>query len=938
MSLTGTDRGTGTHNTSATSFTLSPASNFTGGAASVALLCVAADNAAGSGLAFGTFTVSDNAGGSPVWTRRQTALIDPGAANAGHVGAIFERVGGTAMTTSTVITVSFGSDAPTAKTWTLMELNASATGGTPQYVTGNVGTGGTGTTSPTITTGTIGINHMVVAALFLEAGTTETITQDGDSTNGSWSTQQTNEIGSTTSGSNIASQRKVVTAAATQTYNPTLGILGDLCLAWVEYQEAQTVTPDLATLTTSLKVPLVRTRGGYAKYKASLAPVNWYRLGGTSGTAIDEMQHADGAYVGSPTAANSLLHDDADGSTTFPTHTDYMQVNPYTLPTAAISLESKFTAPAAPPDANAVGKWDSNSGAMLLVSSNAGGSVYFYINANEIHAVLNPSDPDYHVVGTWDGTNGRLFINGVLAAGPTAMAGPISNVSTPLGIAQYDGLSGNDQNITVDEPAVWDRRLTDAEALELYLLSNDRFVPTTAALVLTTFAPTVTASVNQLVTPSTAALATATFAPTIQHRINGASPTALVLATFAPTVTASDNKLLVPSTTALTLTTFAPVIALTVTPSTATLATSTFAPTVTAPALSTPGVTALTLTTFAPTIQTPVLTTPGPAALTLTTFAPSVSVGTVVVPTTASLATATFAPTIQTPVLVDPPAGALVLTSSAPQVLTPVTVVPAPAALALTGLAPQANLGIIVPAASLATATFAPVLALTVVPAAQSLTLTSFAPSVSTTAHVTATPSTATLALSGFSPSVTAGDAREAVPATAALTLTTFAPQVTATDHRTVTPSTATLALTGLAPTIQTPVTATPATAALVLTTFNPSIGAGTYATPGVASLGLSTFAPVVSTSDNRLAVPDLATLLLTTKVPTIITPVAVEPATAALILTGYAPRIRAGVPFPDSGSAGVVVRSTVTAGVRLVEQPTAGVVVDPEITAEVEA
>ena len=233
MALTGTDRGTGTNNSSATTFTLSPASNFTAG--SIAVIAIAADNAHSGGTQYTTWTVTDTLGNT--WTRRQTALIDPGAANAGHVGAFFDTVmDGGVLQTSTTITVTFDT-ASTAETWTLMEV-IGASGTTPTFVTSGTGTSGTGTTSPTITTGSIRSGDMVIGGLFLEAGTTETITQDGDSTNGSWSTQQTAEIGSTTSGSNIATQRKVVTATATQTYNPTLGIAGDLCLAWVQYRES----------------------------------------------------------------------------------------------------------------------------------------------------------------------------------------------------------------------------------------------------------------------------------------------------------------------------------------------------------------------------------------------------------------------------------------------------------------------------------------------------------------------------------------------------------------------------------------------------------------------------------------------------------------------------------------------------------------------------
>jgi hypothetical protein len=231
MSLTGANRGDGTDNAAQPAIQILPTSNFTAGA--MAVLCVSSDNpASGNDIN----SVTDTLGNT--WTKRQSPVIDPGAAAAGHQGAIFTtpQDGGT-LTTSTLITIIWGAN-KTAKTWVLMEVVGSA--GVPTYVTGNIGTGGTGTTSPTITTGSITSGDMVIAMLALEAGTTETITQDGDSTNGAWSAQQTREVGSTTSGSNIASQRKVVTATATQTYNPTLGIAGDLCLAWIQIHETVT--------------------------------------------------------------------------------------------------------------------------------------------------------------------------------------------------------------------------------------------------------------------------------------------------------------------------------------------------------------------------------------------------------------------------------------------------------------------------------------------------------------------------------------------------------------------------------------------------------------------------------------------------------------------------------------------------------------------------
>lgn len=256
MALTGTDRGSGTHNTAATSFTATPGSNLTAGA--MAVMVIASDNAGSVGAAMATFTVTDTK--SNTWTRRQSPINDPGSANQGTEGAIFTTPqNGGALTTGDTITVSFGSDTPTAKTWTLMEVTAGA-GNTVTYVTGGTGTSGTGTTSPTITTGTITDTNMVIAALFIEAGTAMVITQDGDSTNGSWSAQQNAQIGSGAAGQCVASQRKVVSATATQTYNPTLSASPfDLALAWIELRELvnTTVTPTTATLTIATFAPSV---------------------------------------------------------------------------------------------------------------------------------------------------------------------------------------------------------------------------------------------------------------------------------------------------------------------------------------------------------------------------------------------------------------------------------------------------------------------------------------------------------------------------------------------------------------------------------------------------------------------------------------------------------------------------------------------------------
>lgn len=240
MALSITNRGTGTHNTSATSFTLSPGSNFAAGA--TAVLCVAADNSASGGSSNNFTTVTDSLGNT--WTKQQSPVFDNGAANAGVQGAIYttQQDGGT-LQTSTTITVNFGAST-VAKTWTLTEVVA-ASGKRADFVAGgNKAAGATATAATSDASGTINIGQASVFAIFIEAGTTQTCTGDSDTTNGSWSTLQYAEIGSTTSGSCIASQGKVQTTAnSTQTYNVTLGISSDYHASWVVLQENTYATP-----------------------------------------------------------------------------------------------------------------------------------------------------------------------------------------------------------------------------------------------------------------------------------------------------------------------------------------------------------------------------------------------------------------------------------------------------------------------------------------------------------------------------------------------------------------------------------------------------------------------------------------------------------------------------------------------------------------------
>lgn len=274
----------------------------------------------------------------------------------------------------------------------------------------------------------------------------------------------------------------------------------------------------------------------------------------------------------------------------------------------------------------------------------SGGSIYV---SDEIIGYSGPISDTTTTIGIWyhycfssNGTTVRVYKNGVDIGGldnrnPTTI--------NTIGAYASSSLSFNG---AMDDIRFYNRALTPPEVSLLatrrgiaYELDRKRrayvvgvgggatVTPTTAALTLTTFAPTVTTP--RTVTPSTASLTLTTFTPTVSTPQTVTPATAsLTLTTFAPTVTAGGSQ--------------------TVTPTPASLSLSTFAPTVSTPQTVTPTTAALTLNTFTPTVTTPRTVTPTPTALSVTTFAPTVSVGgsVSVTPTTLALTLTTFAPTI----------------------------------------------------------------------------------------------------------------------------------------------------------------------------------------------------------------------------------------------------------------------------------------------------
>lgn len=238
MALTGTNRGQGATNTpDEFALVVAPASNCTAGA--LLVLCANWDNTGSNGI--DPFdSIFDSQGNT--WTPRVASLNDPGAPNAGVAGRIFTCPQDVAaLTTGDTITVSFGLIKVVGRVWTLMEF----TGNGPHYSASGQETSASG--SPTITTASISNGQAVVGMIGRE-GNDAVSTEDTDTDSGTWSAAQTAGIGTTTAGQQICTQRKIVTADATQTYNPTFAASRDNVELWLSVAETPNVvvTPTAA--------------------------------------------------------------------------------------------------------------------------------------------------------------------------------------------------------------------------------------------------------------------------------------------------------------------------------------------------------------------------------------------------------------------------------------------------------------------------------------------------------------------------------------------------------------------------------------------------------------------------------------------------------------------------------------------------------------------
>lgn len=196
------------------------------------VVVIAADNSVSGGATTSITGVSDSSTNpsSNTYTMRYNAIYDPGTTSAGCNVAIYTApVTGSLVYGDDSISVGFSPNT-TSKCMYYYVVTGDGTG----TLTIGSGANGTGaaTGSPTITTSSIPSGAVVFGQGAAESNSG--FTGDSDTTNGSWSTaqNQTANTGTLLTSMTLTSQYKIVTAAGTQTYNPTR-TSADCILNWL---------------------------------------------------------------------------------------------------------------------------------------------------------------------------------------------------------------------------------------------------------------------------------------------------------------------------------------------------------------------------------------------------------------------------------------------------------------------------------------------------------------------------------------------------------------------------------------------------------------------------------------------------------------------------------------------------------------------------------
>lgn len=229
-----------------------------------------------------------------------------------------------------------------------------------------------------------------------------------------------------------------------------------------------------------LVIANAKMTAGYRQTVLNDVPTGYYRHGEASGTTAtdasgsgnDLTYTATGVTLVQPGAIATELDGTSNTAVAFASASSGAATKAnFGVNQAAYSIECWVKgAPAI--DKGLAGAWSANTGAFLWLGSGTGEIALAHGAPIRLRSGIQISATAWtHVVATYDGTNCRLYVNGVLAAGPSAAAAPGGAANT-FEVGRYGG--GHNFDGTLDEVAVYPTDLSAARVLAHYNAGRDQ--------------------------------------------------------------------------------------------------------------------------------------------------------------------------------------------------------------------------------------------------------------------------------------------------------------------------------------------------------------------------------------------------------------------------------------------------------------------------------
>lgn len=220
----------------------------------------------------------------------------------------------------------------------------------------------------------------------------------------------------------------------------------------------------------------------HSSYSAAVladTPLGFWRLDETTGalTALDSSGNGRALTVSSPPTMGvaSLLTGDADACMTFAAgSSQYLNsTNTTNLPTgaAAITLECWIKISGAPGATQFILDCGDRSVAThhLVLAITSSRTIQLANGATTITSAALSTGAPHHLVGTYDGTNLRLYVDGALAAGPTAATNALAYTGNSLAVGSQSGATpGSYFSGQIDEAAIYNTALSAARVTAHY--------------------------------------------------------------------------------------------------------------------------------------------------------------------------------------------------------------------------------------------------------------------------------------------------------------------------------------------------------------------------------------------------------------------------------------------------------------------------------------